>query len=44
MLDELSVSNLGIIADATVEPGAGLVVVTGETGAGKTLLLGACNS
>ena len=41
MLDELSVSNLGIIADATLEPGAGLVVVTGETGAGKTLLLGA---
>ena len=41
MLDELSVRNLGIIAAARLEPGPGLVVVSGETGAGKTLLLGA---
>jgi DNA repair protein RecN (Recombination protein N) len=41
MLDELTVANLGIISDAAVEPGPGLVVFTGETGAGKTLLLGA---
>jgi DNA repair protein RecN (Recombination protein N) len=41
MLDELLVENLGLIASARVEPGAGLVAVTGETGAGKTLLLGA---
>ena len=41
MLDELSVTNLGIIASARVEPGPGMVVVSGETGAGKTLLLGA---
>ncbi|MBT8246872.1 MAG: AAA family ATPase, partial [Acidimicrobiia bacterium] len=41
MIDELRVSNLGIIEDATIEPGPGLVVVTGETGAGKTMLLGA---
>lgn len=41
MLDELSVTNLGIIGSARVEPGAGMVVVSGETGAGKTLLLGA---
>jgi len=41
MLDELHVENLGIIQSATIEPGAGLVAVTGETGAGKTLLLGA---
>ncbi len=41
MLDELRVTNLGIISDAEVEPGPGLVVFTGETGAGKTLLLGA---
>lgn len=41
MLDELSVANLGIIESATIEPGPGLVAVTGETGAGKTLLLGA---
>ena len=41
MLDELSVTNLGIIESARVEPGPGMVVVTGETGTGKTLLLGA---
>jgi DNA repair protein RecN (Recombination protein N) len=41
MLDELLVENLGLIVSARVEPGPGLVAVTGETGAGKTLLLGA---
>lgn len=41
MLDELVVRNLGVIDEARLEPGPGLVVVTGETGAGKTLLLGA---
>ena len=41
MLDELAVENLAILADASIEPGHGLVVVTGETGTGKTLLLGA---
>jgi len=41
MLDELHVRNLGLIAEAGLEPGPGLVVVTGETGTGKTLLLGA---
>jgi DNA repair protein RecN (Recombination protein N) len=41
MLDELAVANLGILETARIEPGPGLVVLTGETGAGKTLLLGA---
>ncbi len=41
MLDELSVTNLGIIASGRVEPGPGMVIVSGETGTGKTLLLGA---
>lgn len=41
MLEELYVENLGIIAASRIEPGEGLVAVTGETGAGKTLLLGA---
>ena len=41
MLDELLVKNLGIIDSAHLEPGPGFVVVTGETGAGKTMLLGA---
>jgi DNA repair protein RecN (Recombination protein N) len=41
VLDELVVRNLGVIEEARLEPGPGMVVVTGETGAGKTLLLGA---
>lgn len=41
MLDELAVTNLGIIASARVETSPGMVVVSGETGTGKTLLLGA---
>ncbi|HVR31696.1 MAG TPA: AAA family ATPase [Acidimicrobiia bacterium] len=41
MIDELVVRNLGVIRDARLDFGPGLTVVTGETGAGKTLLLGA---
>lgn len=41
MLDELIARNLGVLSEARIEPGAGFTVVTGETGAGKTLLLGA---
>ena len=41
MIDELIVRNLGVIREARIEFGPGLTVVTGETGAGKTLLLGA---
>ena len=41
MLDELMVENLGIIERAQLQPGSGLVAFTGETGAGKTMLLGA---
>lgn len=41
MLDELIVENLGIIERTRLEPGAGLIAFTGETGAGKTMLLGA---
>lgn len=39
MLTELHVENLGIIADLTVEFGDGMTAITGETGAGKTLLI-----
>ena len=41
MLEELSVKNLGILGQASIDIPSGFVVVTGETGAGKTLLLGA---
>jgi DNA repair protein RecN (Recombination protein N) len=35
------VRNLGILEDAAMAPGPGFTVITGETGAGKTMLLGA---
>lgn len=38
MLDSLVVENLGVISYAELELERGLVVITGETGAGKTLL------
>jgi DNA repair protein RecN (Recombination protein N) len=41
MLSELRVANLGIIAELRVTLGAGLTVITGETGAGKTLIVDA---
>ena len=41
MLDELSAANLGLIEQATLRLDDGLTVITGETGAGKTLMLGA---
>lgn len=41
MLRELHISNLAVIADAAVELDAGLNCFTGQTGAGKSLLIGA---
>ncbi|MDB5305876.1 MAG: recN [Gemmataceae bacterium] len=41
MLRELSVQNLALIEDVRVELAPGFCVWTGETGAGKSLLLGA---
>ena len=41
MLARLSVRNLAIVETADVEFGDGLNVVTGETGAGKSVLMGA---
>jgi DNA repair protein RecN (Recombination protein N) len=38
---ELHAQRLGVIADTQIEFGNGFNVITGETGAGKTLLLGA---
>lgn len=41
MLRHLRVRNLGVLEDAEIDPGTHFTVITGETGAGKTLLLGA---
>ena len=39
MLTELRVRNLGVIEDLTLALGPGMTALTGETGAGKTLLV-----
>jgi DNA repair protein RecN (Recombination protein N) len=41
MLEELHVRDLALIEEAWLEFGPGLTVLTGETGAGKTVLVGA---
>src|SRR5690606_13160549 len=37
--DELRIQNLGVIADATLPLAPGLTCITGETGAGKTMVV-----
>ena len=39
MIGQLSIRDLGVIRDATVDFHPGLTVVTGETGAGKTMIV-----
>ncbi len=39
MLAELRISGLGVIGEASLEPCPGMTVVTGETGAGKTMIV-----
>ena len=39
MLEELRISQLGVIESSTLELGPGLTVITGETGAGKTMVV-----
>lgn len=41
MLEELEIRNLGPIRHALVTPAAGMTAITGETGAGKSMLLNA---
>ncbi|WP_421741800.1 DNA repair protein RecN [Cellulomonas sp.] len=43
MIEEIRIENLGVIGRAHVELGPGLTVLTGETGAGKTMVLTALN-
>lgn len=39
MIEDITIHNLGVIKDARLAPGPGLTVLTGETGAGKTMVL-----
>ncbi len=39
MISELRIEHLGVIASACVQPGPGFTALTGETGAGKTMVL-----
>jgi DNA repair protein RecN (Recombination protein N) len=39
MLEELRISSLGVIEESLLEVGPGLTVITGETGAGKTMVV-----
>ena len=39
MITELRIADLGVIKDATIGLDPGLTVVTGETGAGKTMIV-----
>ncbi|WP_166355545.1 DNA repair protein RecN [Phytoactinopolyspora limicola] len=43
MLQEIRIRGLGVIDDAQLDLGPGLTVVTGETGAGKTMVLTGLN-
>ena len=43
MLTTLRIKNLALVADLTLELQNGLNVITGETGAGKSILIGALN-
>ena len=43
MLATLRIKNLALVADLTLELQPGLNVISGETGAGKTILIGAMN-
>ncbi|MDP2772518.1 MAG: AAA family ATPase, partial [Nocardioides sp.] len=39
MIEELRITSLGVIDSSTLELGPGLTVITGETGAGKTMIV-----
>src|SRR3954468_8219991 len=43
MLTTLRIKNLALVADLTLELQPGANVITGETGAGKSILIGALN-
>ena len=43
MLETLRIRNLALVTDLTLELGPGYNAISGETGAGKSILIGALN-
>ncbi len=43
MIENINISNYALIERCELQPGKGFSVITGETGAGKSILLGALN-
>ena len=43
MLRELEITNIALIEKLSLEPGDGMTVLTGETGAGKSIIIDAVN-
>jgi len=43
MLTTLRIKNLALVDDLTLELQPGCIVITGETGAGKSIIIGALN-
>ena len=41
MIEQIQIRDLGVIREAQLDLGPGLTVLTGETGAGKTMVLNA---
>jgi DNA repair protein RecN (Recombination protein N) len=41
MIEEITIRNLGVIGEATLPLGPGFTAITGETGAGKTMVVSA---
>ena len=39
MIEEIRIASLGVIEESTLELGPGFTAITGETGAGKTMVV-----
>ncbi|RCX16811.1 DNA replication and repair protein RecN [Anaerobacterium chartisolvens] len=44
MLTQLHIHNIALINSVTIEPGSGLNILTGETGAGKSIIIDSINA